>query len=414
MKLHVHTFHRVNPTPPFAHTCKPGLLVWLPARLGFVMLLMAGPALAAPLASPSTASTLPVNDNPFALDTKLLGKVYVSGQLSGLGIWQNHVVDAPGNGNDTFRTDLSNAQVEIQTVEGPLQFYLQAGSYALPSLGSAYMKASKATDELYGNLPVGYLKAPIGERFSIMAGSLPTLIGAESTFTFQNINIQRGLLWNQEPAISRGIQLNYAGDQLSGSLSVNDGFYSDKYNWVSTSLAYAFDASNTLTFVGGGSLSSHSKSSIATPTAQNNSQIYNLIYTHTDGDFSLSPYLQYTRVDKDRDIGIDAAAETYGAAILGKYSFDEHWALGLRAEYIDSKGGECGLDDTCAPTNLLYGPGSGAWSLTATPSYRSGPFFARAELAYVKAESTAEGSAFGDNGNQRDQVRALVETGLMF
>ena len=165
MKLHVHTFHRVNPTTPFAHTCKPGPLVWLPARLGFAMLLMAGPALAAPLASPSIASTLPVNDNPFALDTELLGKVYVSGQLSGLGIWQNHVVDAPGNGNDTFRADLSNAQVEIQTVEGPLQFYLQAGNYSLPSLGSAYMKSSKASDELYGNLPVGYLKAPIGERF---------------------------------------------------------------------------------------------------------------------------------------------------------------------------------------------------------------------------------------------------------
>lgn len=61
------------------------------------------------------------------------------------------------------------------------------------------MKSTKAAEELYGNLPVAYLKAPLGEHFAILAGSLPTLVGAESTFTFQNINIQRGQLWNQEP-----------------------------------------------------------------------------------------------------------------------------------------------------------------------------------------------------------------------
>lgn len=371
------------------------------------------PVLAEPLASPSIASTLPSNPNPYALEAGPLGKVHVSGQLTGLGIWQNHVVDAPGNGNETSRADLSNALVELQTTEGPLQFYLQAGAYALPSLGSAYMKSSKAADELYGNLPVAYLKAPLGERFSIMAGALPTLIGAESTFTFQNINIQRGLLWNQEPAISRGLQLNYAHEQVSASVSVNDGFYSGKYNWVSGSLAYALDAQNTLTVIGAGNFSSNDKSTVATPTAQNNSQVYNLIYTHSDGDFSLSPYLQYTRIERQRDIGIDAAAESYGAAVLGKYSFDEHWALGLRAEYIDSQGGTCTQDD-CAPTNLLYGPGSGAWSLTATPTYRSGAFFARGELAYVKTLGGDDGAAFGGRGEQQDQVRALVETGVMF
>jgi len=31
-----------------------------------------------------------------------------------------------------------------------------------------------------------------------MAAKLPTLIGAEYTFTFENMNIERGLLWNQE------------------------------------------------------------------------------------------------------------------------------------------------------------------------------------------------------------------------
>ncbi|CAB5623473.1 MULTISPECIES: outer membrane beta-barrel protein [Pseudomonas] len=392
MFLYVNTFIRPTQSASFAKSCKTKPLALLPVQTGLATLLMIGPALADPLPTPAIASTLPPTPNPFAVDTTLLGKVYVSGQLTGLGLWQNHIIDAPGNDNDTFRADLSNAQVEIQTIDRPLQFYIQAGGYSLPSLGSTYMKSTKAAEELYGNLPVAYLKAPLGEHFAILAGSLPTLVGAESTFTFQNINIQRGQLWNQEPSISRGVQLNYARDKLSASLSVNDGFYSGKYNWVSTSLAYAFDADNTLAFIGAGNFSSNAKSNIATPTVQNNSQLYNLIYTHTDGDFTLSPYLQYTRIDQDRDIGIHAAAESYGAALLAKYSFDEHWALGVRAEFIDSQGGSCGTDQNCASTNLLYGPGSGAWALTATPTYRDGPFFVRGEVAYVKALGADDGS----------------------
>ncbi|WP_410952877.1 outer membrane beta-barrel protein [Pseudomonas sp. S1(2024)] len=77
---------------------------------------------------------------------------------------------------------------------------------------------------------------------------------------------------------------------------------------------------------------------------------------------------------------------------MAKYSFDEHWALGVRAEFIDSQGGSCGTDQNCASTNLLYGPGSAAWALTATPTYRDGPFFVRGEVAYVKALGADDGS----------------------
>lgn len=369
---------------------------------------------AEPLSAPSLSSTLQPNDNPFAIDAGPLGKVYVSGQLSGIGLWQNHVVDAPGTGNSTSLSDVSNAQVEIQTIEGPLQFYIQAGSYALPSLGTAYLTSDKTVDRLYGDVPVGYLKAVISPEISVMAGSLPTMIGAESTFSFQNINIQRGLLWNQEPAISRGVQVNYSGGNVNAALSLNDGFYSDKYNWVTGSFSYAFDAANTLSVIGGGNFSSNSKSSVATPTAQNNSQIYNLIFTHTDGALTLTPYLQYTRVDEDEHAGIYRAAETYGAAFLAKYNFSSRWSIGARAEYLDSNGGGCGTDVDCSPTNLLYGTGSNAWSLTATPTYQDGRFFVRGELAYVRAEDATSGSTFGDNGTQRDQVRVLAEAGVLF
>ena len=75
---------------------------------------------------------------------------------------------------------------------------------------------------------------------------MPTLIGAEYTFTFQNMNIERGLLWNQEPAISRGAQLNYTADPLAFSFSWNDGFYSNQFTWLTGSLAYTLDKAEHL------------------------------------------------------------------------------------------------------------------------------------------------------------------------
>jgi len=38
---------------------------------------------------------------------------------------------------------------------------------------------------LYGPVPVAYLKLQAGKNTSILVGQLPTLIGAEYTFTFE-------------------------------------------------------------------------------------------------------------------------------------------------------------------------------------------------------------------------------------
>lgn len=128
MFLYVNTFIRPTQSASFAKSCKTKPLALLPVQTGLATLLMIGPALADPL--PTLPSPAPCHPpQPFAVDTTLLGKVYVSGQLTGLGLWQNHIIDAPGNDNDTFRADLSNAQVEIQTIDRPLQFYIQAGGY---------------------------------------------------------------------------------------------------------------------------------------------------------------------------------------------------------------------------------------------------------------------------------------------
>src|SRR5207237_9890466 len=123
--------------------------------------------------------------------------------------------------------DLSNGQLFVQKTDGWLQFYVQAGAYSLPSLGTPYLNVSDTISDTFGAVPVAYAKVAPSDSFSVEAGKLPTLIGDEYTFTFENMDIERGLLWNQEPAISRGVQANYSSGPLSLALYWNEGFYSN-------------------------------------------------------------------------------------------------------------------------------------------------------------------------------------------
>jgi hypothetical protein len=362
-----------------------------------------------------TAVTLNASRKPLRFDAGAAGPVYVTGALSGLVQWQNH----PLPSDHDWEADLDNAQVFINKPTGTWQFFVQAGYYALPALGAPYVHARDATPALFTPVPQAYLKFVPNDNFSVMVGKLPTLVGAESTFTFQNMNIQRGLLWNQENAVNRGVQVNYTQGPLTLALSVNDGFYSSHPSWVSGLASYALDKSSTLTFVGAGNTSETDVSSFRTPPLQNNQQIYNLIYTRTQGPWTIQPYLQYSHVPRLEQFGSNGSASTWGGALLASYDFASDAApaalrlpgfrLAGRLEYISSTGSAAG-----GAPNLLYGPGSAAWSLTLTPTYQHRNFFVRGELSYVGTSDTAAGAAFGASGNKGSQVRGLVELGLLF
>ena len=184
-------------------------------------------------------------------------------------------------GNNSTQAALSNGQIFIQKTDGWFQFYLQAGAYNIPALGAPFLATDKTVTNLYGPVPVAYLKLQAGKNTSILVGALPTLIGAEYTFTFENMNIARGLLWNQENAVNRGIQVNQTMGKVTASLSWNDGFYSNRYSWLTGSLTYA-NGPHSLAFVAGGNLGKTAFQSYATPV-QNNGSIYNVIYTYTQG-----------------------------------------------------------------------------------------------------------------------------------
>jgi hypothetical protein len=223
------------------------------------------------------------------------------------------------------------------------------------------------------------------------------------------MNIERGLLWNQEPIVSRGVQGNYTLGPLAFSLSLNDGFYSNRYNWISGSAAWTVDKENTLSVTAGGNVGTTPKSTLATPLFQDNSEIVAVIYTYSSAPWTITPYFQYTNVPKSAKLGIGHDASTYGGAILASYQFNENVSLAGRGEYI----GSTGTVANGAPS-LLYGPGSSAFSFTLTPTYQEGIFFIRDELSFVHADSITPGFAFGKAGKTRDQARIVLEAGIIF
>jgi hypothetical protein len=340
---------------------------------------------------------------PATFDAGPFGKVSVNGILNGMGMVTGNYVP----GDDSHQAALSNGQIFIQKADGKFQYFLQAGAYNIASLGTPFLPTDKTVSKLFGPVPVAFFKVQAAKNTSIMIGALPTLIGAEYTFSFENMNVHRGLLWNQENAVNRGIQINQTMGKFTASLSWNDGFYSNRYSWLTGSLAYT-KGPHTLAFVGGGNYGQTVTQTYATPV-QNNSTIYNVIYTYLKGPWIIQPYFQYTNVPTNLNIGVLKGASTTGGAILASYAFKHGFSLPVRWEYIGSSG-----SSTDESVNLLYGPGSSATSITVTPTYQKGGFFVRGDFAYVHTSNTTPGLVFGQSGTDQSQPRAAAEIGFIF
>ena len=349
---------------------------------------------AAPPAPPTLgtamSASLAGNGSPMSYDMGLLGsKVYVTGALTGLALTEDH----PVPGDFSSQADISNAQIMINKVDGVVQYFAQVGVYSFPSLAYPYVKSGPATTANFGIVPEAYIKIVPTSSFSIEGGKLPTLIGDEYNFTYQNLNIERGLLWGQEPAVSRGIQANYSQGPFSISVSWNDGLYSNQFNTVSGLATWTVTPSDTLAVAGSGS-TKYTKFS-----ALNNQSIYNLIYTHTMGQWTISPYFQYEDIPKYAPVGQLKDQTITSGALLVNYAFDSKSmfsgvSLPLRGEYLSSSGFQS----------------YNAYSITFTPTFQYKIYFIRAEVSYVGTNF----GVFGPKQDQKEQTRGLVETGVLF
>ena len=358
---------------------------------------------AAPTALPTPSITGPLaGSTPITIEAGPLGKLGLKGIVSGMGLFQSNSVP----GNDGSEGALSNGQLWIQKATGWWQFYVQAGAYDVVSLGSPFVSNAKSNSDLWGPVPTVYAKIVPGKNTNILIGILPTLIGAEYTFSFQNMNVERGLLWNQENAITHGIQINQTLGKFTTSFSWNDGYYSNRYSGLSGSLTYT-NGPYSLAFQGMGYLGATNWQSLATPI-QNNSTMYVASYTYTKGPWIIQPYFQYSYVPGNVTQGFTQAS-TWGGAILASRVLKKGLSLTGRWEYIGSTG-----SNAQQSANLMYGPGSTAWSVTLTPTYQYRKFFGRTDISYVAAGNFTLGDAFGSYGTKPSQTRGVVEIGFLF
>ena len=341
---------------------------------------------------------------PAMFDAGPLGKIAANGIVTGSGLVQsNHVP-----GDDTGQAALSNGQIFIQKADGKFQYFIQAGAYTLPAVATPFMAADKTVSNFYGPVPVAFAKVQAGKTTQFLIGALPTLMGAESTFTFQNMNIERGLLWNQENAVNRGIQVNQTlGKYLTAAFSWNDGYYSNRYSWLSGSLTYA-KGPHSVIFAGMGNTGQTAYQTPATPV-QNNSTMYAAIYTYTKGAWIVQPYYQYSNVPTNPAVGVAKGASTNGGALLVSRAFKHGFSLPARVEYITTSG-----SPSNGAVNLLFGPGSNGTSITGTPTFQYGALFFRGDISWAHAGSYVPGTVFGKKGTDSDQVRGIAEVGFIF
>src|SRR5215475_12985949 len=140
------------------------------------------PATPTGMTTPVMPGPLVTNPNPISFDAGPLGPVYLTGAITGLGLWQNNT--APGDQHSL--ASLSNGQFFFQKNEGLFQYFVQVGAYTIPVVGTPYFNTSKATGDFFGALPMAWAKVAPTDTFSVQGGKLPTLIDSENTFTYQN------------------------------------------------------------------------------------------------------------------------------------------------------------------------------------------------------------------------------------
>uniref|UniRef100_E6PCU1 Porin n=1 Tax=mine drainage metagenome TaxID=410659 RepID=E6PCU1_9ZZZZ len=354
-------------------------------------------AVAAPSPAPSSPPSLHVSG------------VYSIVAFRSSGANASGALDTPTGSDLTERADIGNVLLNLTASDAKFSGAATIGGYAFPTVGAALNPTFQngANTSLYGALPLIDLAYAPNEHLSFMAGKLSSMLGQESAFTYQNVNIERGIGWALEPAVTRGARFTYANGAWSAAIEDDDGFYSGHYGTLSWMLAYAPSAASSLSFAA-------VEPPIGAPpnvTASiANKSEYDLMYSRQFGKWNLQPYLLFVRSPAAASLGYSANERASLTALLGSYAFSSRFSLGFRYENARDASAPNALG---ANADLLgFGPGSAAQSFTLTPAYHLGTLFVRAEIARVALSGITPGLGFGGSGTSNTQTRIGLELGV--
>jgi hypothetical protein len=311
-------------------------------------------------------------------------------------------LDGAFSGYASSATDVSNALLTVTKNADELRFTITGGAYAFPTVGQPLLATigQGANTDLYGALPAYALEFVPNGHVTLSAGQLPSLMGQESGFTFQNINVQRGLIWAAETTFSRGVRVLYANNKINLTLGYDDGYYSGNHGRALEGLAAWSPTANTSWQFGftlpGANTPGNATSSVA------NKREYDLMLTQQYGKLQLLPYVLVVSSPASLAQGYAKAESATGLALLANYVANGAYSVAFRLESFSNASA---VSDASANADLVgYGAGSKVTTWTLTPTWHPGPFFARIDLSRVTVQ----------NAPSNNQSRILGELGVQF
>jgi hypothetical protein len=364
---------------------------------------------ASPAASPSAKPVASPSPSPSPSPAVQLHGVFSATEVFTSGVNATGSFDTPTGADLSARFNVSNAFGILTKNAGTLQYALQAGAYSIPVVGFAGNKtiATNANTGLYGPVPLAYLEYVPTGIFNVSAGVLATLTGAESTFTYEDWNVQRGAVWNVENAVSRGVRAAVTTGKLSITAGANDGFYSGSWVAAEGSATWAPDSNESLLFV---ALVPNVRTPPNPTSSVANKELLDLVYTRNFGSWQIAPYLLYAQSPAAPSLGYTSSESAFGAAFLADVTLGSKWSTAFRYETLHNGSA---LGATSLNADLVgYGPGSGVNTYTLTPEWKNGQVFARADFSQVRVTAPTPGLAFGSGGTGTNQFRTAVEVGV--
>lgn len=378
-----------------------------------------------PSPSPTAAATPTPSPTPFTSGS-------IGGDFTVYGISSDNANAIGAIGQATAadtkgHSDIGNLLVNASYTSGLYKLSATGGAYSFLTLGSAINQTINnderqfgacANTSCYTALPLAQLTyTSKDQHWTVFAGKLGTLLGAEGIFTYQNVNLQRGLGWSLEPVISRGVHVGYTNGPWTVAGEANDGYYSGwSHIAAEYELSWAPSANTSVTFYG----INPGRNTPGNPTTfVANKSEYNLVYSRTIGKWSLTPYGLLVSSPASTTLstlygGNWGAESAWAVSLLGAYNWSPLFSLGFRVEDVEDNSSTM---DASLNADLigLYGPGSGATTYTLTPTYKFSAnglnSLVRLEFSHVQVRNLLPGFGFGPLGTLSAQNRIGIEFG---
>jgi Putative beta-barrel porin-2, OmpL-like. bbp2 len=261
---------------------------------------------------------------------------------------------------------ISNALITVNAGIGKLHANATVGQYSFPTIGFPILPANAngSNTQLYSAWPVGSVSYAFDNHFTLAAGKFATLLGQESDFTYQNLNIQRGIGWEMEPTISRGVGAAYTNGPWSLTLREDDAYYGGYQRAVESLIGWSPSSNTNLQFA---FILPGANTAPNPTTAIGNKAEYDLMFTRQIGKLQLLPYFLWVNSPSSTVLGYTNSENAYAGAMLANWAFSSSLSVPVRYEYAANQSSTA---DASPNADLIgFGAGSRVQTFTVTPTY---------------------------------------------